>query len=419
MRLRTKRYIKLNSRGDTIIEILIVLGVLGFAFAIASATASNSLNKARTSEEHSRGLGSITSQIELLKSAVASKTELPDDKPFCLNADGKMNDDFPAGYKIKDDPEAETKDITDTTNPYPAECRDGIYRYSIQYDGTSESYVVRTRWDAPSGDQGAQQEIMSYRTQPTEGDQSPDFDLGTGSEKIIVQVKKIAFDITGPNSDETTPSCDKNATADKSGSTVRVEGPTIFIGTTNGASSVQFDKPTVNGNYKVTQITPPAGYEVCSPLPSAPIKVNPGETAQLPSPLKIRPICNISHEHERTEDQGENHVHTSTTSTDIYGTRKVYWWQHTGWDGRHSEWKKNSSPYSTQPDQFERWEGGTYVRYERVGSAANSGGPWYNRFEQWSADESYYIRTDTVTTNSDHWHPDEVTVKFNHNHCPA
>lgn len=421
MRVITNKLQKLNARGDTIIEILIVLGVLGFAFAIASATASNSLNKARTSEEHSRGLGNITSQIELLKAAVASKAELPTDKPFCLSSGGVVNKDFPAGYTIKGDPQAETQDIQNTPNLYPAECQDGIYRYSIQYDSATDSYTVRTRWDAPSGDQRAQQEVMTYRTQSTEGaNKDPEFKFGNGMERIVVQVKKIAFDTTGPNNDETTPSCTKNVLADKNGSTVRIEGPTVGVGTTgtSGASTVEFTNITLNGNYKVTQVTPPAGYELCSPLPSAPIKVKPGETAQLPQPLKIRPICNIAHEHSREEDQGSNHVHSTTTTTTTYSNHVHQWWEHTGKDERHSEWNKKSSPYSTKDDTFEQWEGGTYVQYRRSGTLYDKDGPLYERWEWWSQNHTHSTDT-TTTTYSDHWHPNIVTIKFNHNHCPS
>lgn len=47
---------KLNQRGDTIIEVLIVLAILSFAFSVSLATASKSLKQSRSAEEHSRAL---------------------------------------------------------------------------------------------------------------------------------------------------------------------------------------------------------------------------------------------------------------------------------------------------------------------------------------------------------------------------
>jgi type II secretory pathway pseudopilin PulG len=46
----------LNSNGDTIVEVLIVLAVLGFAFSISMATANKGLSQSRNAEDPSISL---------------------------------------------------------------------------------------------------------------------------------------------------------------------------------------------------------------------------------------------------------------------------------------------------------------------------------------------------------------------------
>src|SRR5665811_1867624 len=73
-----------NSAGDTIVEVMIVLAVLGLAFAIAYATASHGLIQSRNAEEHSEALGIINSQVELVRSAVAQQTDPAITSSFCI-----------------------------------------------------------------------------------------------------------------------------------------------------------------------------------------------------------------------------------------------------------------------------------------------------------------------------------------------
>lgn len=53
--------------GDTIVEVMVVVAILGLAFSIAYATATHSLNKTRNAEEHAEALQYINSQIELIR----------------------------------------------------------------------------------------------------------------------------------------------------------------------------------------------------------------------------------------------------------------------------------------------------------------------------------------------------------------
>ncbi|HXE10132.1 MAG TPA: hypothetical protein VN554_01775, partial [Verrucomicrobiae bacterium] len=54
---------KLDATGDTIIEVLIVLAVLGLSLSISYATANKGLQQSRNAQEHSAALGIIDSQV--------------------------------------------------------------------------------------------------------------------------------------------------------------------------------------------------------------------------------------------------------------------------------------------------------------------------------------------------------------------
>jgi prepilin-type N-terminal cleavage/methylation domain-containing protein len=57
----------LGNRGDTIVEVMIVLAVLGLAISISYATANRSLKSARQAQENSEATAYVQSQIESLK----------------------------------------------------------------------------------------------------------------------------------------------------------------------------------------------------------------------------------------------------------------------------------------------------------------------------------------------------------------
>ena len=60
----------LSQAGDTIVEVMIVLAILGLALSISYATANRGIQQSRNAQEHSEALGIIDSQVELLRSYV-------------------------------------------------------------------------------------------------------------------------------------------------------------------------------------------------------------------------------------------------------------------------------------------------------------------------------------------------------------
>jgi type II secretory pathway pseudopilin PulG len=67
---------KLNRAGDTIVEVMVVLAILGLAISISYATANRSLLNARQAQENSEATELIQSQLEALRT-LTSVTDVP------------------------------------------------------------------------------------------------------------------------------------------------------------------------------------------------------------------------------------------------------------------------------------------------------------------------------------------------------
>jgi prepilin-type N-terminal cleavage/methylation domain-containing protein len=62
-----KRLRKAGQAGDTIVEVMVVLAILGLAISISYATANRSLLNARQAQENSQATELIQSQVEALR----------------------------------------------------------------------------------------------------------------------------------------------------------------------------------------------------------------------------------------------------------------------------------------------------------------------------------------------------------------
>jgi type II secretory pathway pseudopilin PulG len=87
---------RLSMRGDTIVEVMIVLAVLGLAIGISYATANRSLLNARQAQENSQATELVRSQLEQLRS-MSANTNATDtahyiyvSQPFCIAANGQV-----------------------------------------------------------------------------------------------------------------------------------------------------------------------------------------------------------------------------------------------------------------------------------------------------------------------------------------
>ncbi len=72
-----------TQRGDTIVEVLITVSVIGIALAGAFGLANNAANMGRTAQERGEALKIAESQVEILKTASPAPTGT-----FCMKPDG-------------------------------------------------------------------------------------------------------------------------------------------------------------------------------------------------------------------------------------------------------------------------------------------------------------------------------------------
>jgi prepilin-type N-terminal cleavage/methylation domain-containing protein len=155
--------VKFNSSrkqaGDTIVEVMVVVAILGLAFSMAYATASSSLNKTRNAQEHAEALQYINSQVELLRNA-ASDSTIRTAGEYCMNP-------------------ATGKPILEATDPgnFDAICNhfglESLYEMSITYrkninpsaSPTDDVYTFTVSWPGTGG-LGQQQEHLYYKVHP-------------------------------------------------------------------------------------------------------------------------------------------------------------------------------------------------------------------------------------------------------------
>lgn len=162
--------LRLREAGDTIVEVMIALAILGSAFGISYATANSALNRARNAEEHSQALQFLSKQLELLRLAAGNddaRTAGVFAQPgsFCLKATSPVQiQGFTDGWVPSD----HTADDDDWGH-YPDDCTESskLYHLSIKYTAGSSSdlFQIMVRWDGVAS-LGRQQEFISYKLHP-------------------------------------------------------------------------------------------------------------------------------------------------------------------------------------------------------------------------------------------------------------
>lgn len=90
-----------GQRGDSIVEVIIVLAVLSLALSIAYATSNQSLLATRQAQENSQATEILRSQLETLRSYTAvdstSANYIFRATKFCIDSGGAVKDIIPAG----------------------------------------------------------------------------------------------------------------------------------------------------------------------------------------------------------------------------------------------------------------------------------------------------------------------------------
>ncbi len=154
--------LKLNRAGDTIVEVMVVLAILGMAIGISYATATSSLLANRSAQENSEATLLVQSQIEQLRNFVSI------DSGFFNNQSGTVSFcfDTTGSFIPINDPIDYSK--------YPAGCGlvNGIYNVSITrlaVDPASgaiiNKFTGKVVWDNVQG-RGQDSTTLVYRLHP-------------------------------------------------------------------------------------------------------------------------------------------------------------------------------------------------------------------------------------------------------------
>lgn len=149
----------LKNRGDTIVEVIIVLAVLSLAVTISYTTANRSLLGARQAQENAKATQLLHAQLEALRylapsgAAAGSPTDVFQAGPFCITTTGG------------------TYQVAKPAPPLPspsASCHavDTYYDISITYQNNPPDYpdtfTLSVSWEDVSGD-GQNSVKMNYR----------------------------------------------------------------------------------------------------------------------------------------------------------------------------------------------------------------------------------------------------------------
>jgi Tfp pilus assembly protein PilE len=85
--MRLIKLTRVKPIGDTIVEVMIVLAVLGLAISIAYATANRSLLNARQAQESAEASSLAQDQVEQLRAySVGDKLDIFNAFPFCIQS---------------------------------------------------------------------------------------------------------------------------------------------------------------------------------------------------------------------------------------------------------------------------------------------------------------------------------------------
>lgn len=141
--------VKRRQAGDTIVEVLIAIAVVGSVLAIAYSIMNRNLIVMRDNQERTESVKLAQAQIESLKSiwgTAAGRAQLNTQgaNGFCLSGDGNNPIvDLSGGA-----PTATME--SDNFGDYAAECiNQGIFHIGIRRQGSSPNYTYRVtvRWD--------------------------------------------------------------------------------------------------------------------------------------------------------------------------------------------------------------------------------------------------------------------------------
>lgn len=154
---RALRQLAKVTAGDTIIEVLVCLTVLGSGLSISYAVANRVLNGARDAQERTEAVQIAQSQLELVRHDMVSTggNAFSGAHLFCLNDDGSVV----AFTAIATLPPLSSDDFSQ----YPAACTNirNLFNMSVGYTSSNDNFYATVRWYRLGG--GYDQVQLAYR----------------------------------------------------------------------------------------------------------------------------------------------------------------------------------------------------------------------------------------------------------------
>jgi type II secretory pathway pseudopilin PulG len=142
-----KQRTRLRAGGDTIVEVMVVLAILGLTLTLSYATANHSLLAARQAQENSQASQLLQSQLELVR-YLAPSTDFSTFGPsFCINPNPPINT---------------ASVVHPVANPT---CKPGIYSIAIVYSNSAmapDTFTLTASWSDILG-QGTDTVTLIYR----------------------------------------------------------------------------------------------------------------------------------------------------------------------------------------------------------------------------------------------------------------
>lgn len=320
-----------SQRGDTIVEVLVALAVLGLIVGAASALAGRSTKSLQDTQEKAVALRLAQGQLEYIKTYTVTH---PDDvqvgmSGFCM----KQNDALPDKPLIK----AGGGDCVGTVGDGGADYTKSITLQPTA-DGAGIDATATVKWDTQNVKDTDVK--LTYRLYKSLGAS----DIGGGGScdpgwyrptptspciesppSVVVRVQKIA-----PDAGNIQPSCTKAASQNRSGTRVQLNGAAGTTKNTDSNSNATFENLVRNAAYSATIQSVPAGYQLCDSTntPRAVPYTDSKTVVGAPGfpqaiTMKIRPIC--------SQSQSTSYGAWRDIREDQYGWVADYDWVITQW----------------------------------------------------------------------------------------
>lgn len=159
--IRLAKGICRDQTGDTIIEVMIVLAVLGMAIGVSYATANRSLLDTRQAQENSQATELVQSQVEQLRTQTSNTDSHSANYIYNTNPMFCMNNDSVVQQGSLDPNNPSTLD-PDSGNYAPSCVLNTLYHMSIQYSTSGDTFTVKALWDDVLG-KGTDSVTNTYR----------------------------------------------------------------------------------------------------------------------------------------------------------------------------------------------------------------------------------------------------------------